>query len=101
MSCRIFTTVIQQITPSGDIGKKWKINIFPVPPDESIKPSHISPEKCNLQPEWFHGHADEGMDMWCDINFLLKYYCTVLLSSVLLLLILLFFIPVCLDILMS
>ncbi|KAK3881250.1 hypothetical protein Pcinc_014302 [Petrolisthes cinctipes] len=48
-----------QVTPSGDIGKKWKVNIFPVPPAEFFKPSRFLPEKCNLNLKWFYGDAEE------------------------------------------
>nr|XP_045581475.1 nucleolar protein 6-like [Procambarus clarkii] len=44
---------VLQITPSGKIGQKWKVNLFPVPPPESFKVRRFSPERSNLQPRWF------------------------------------------------
>ncbi|XP_071514441.1 nucleolar protein 6 isoform X1 [Panulirus ornatus] len=44
---------VLQVTPSGGIGKKWKVNLFPVPPSESFKVSRFSPGRSNLQPKWY------------------------------------------------
>ncbi|KAG7161793.1 nucleolar protein 6-like [Homarus americanus] len=44
---------VLQVTPSGGVGKKWKVNLFPVPPLQSFKATRFSPERSNLQPEWF------------------------------------------------
>ncbi|XP_063886940.1 nucleolar protein 6-like [Scylla paramamosain] len=44
---------VLQITPSGDFGKKWKVNLYPVPDQESFKLTKFSPERSNLEPSWF------------------------------------------------
>ncbi|XP_050699179.1 nucleolar protein 6-like isoform X2 [Eriocheir sinensis] len=48
-SCR----PVLQVTPSGELGKKWKVNLYPVPDQENLKISRFSPERSNLQPKWF------------------------------------------------
>ncbi|XP_045117348.1 nucleolar protein 6-like [Portunus trituberculatus] len=48
-SCR----PVLQVTPSGDFGKKWKVNLYPVPDQESFKLKKFSPERSNLEPQWF------------------------------------------------
>ncbi|XP_068242070.1 nucleolar protein 6 isoform X1 [Palaemon carinicauda] len=49
---------VLQVTPASGIGKKWKVNLFPVPDATSFKLSLFSPERWTVTPTWYFG--DEG-----------------------------------------
>lgn len=53
-----------QIVPSGDLGKKWSVNLFPVPDHEHLKISRFSPERSNLQLDWFFPGEVESNILW-------------------------------------
>ncbi|XP_066977982.1 nucleolar protein 6 [Macrobrachium rosenbergii] len=44
---------VLQVTPAGGIGKKWRVNLFPVPDTTSMKLSLFSPERWTVSPTWY------------------------------------------------
>ncbi|XP_063610087.1 nucleolar protein 6-like [Penaeus indicus] len=53
---------VLQVTPSGGLGKKWKVNLFPVPPSEMFRIGRFAPTKGSLHPKLYMKNYKEDKD---------------------------------------
>lgn len=53
---------VLQVAPSGGLGKKWKVNLFPVPPPEMFRMGRFAPTRGNLHPKIYMENYKEDKD---------------------------------------
>ncbi|XP_042871815.1 nucleolar protein 6-like [Penaeus japonicus] len=51
-----------QVTPAGGLGKKWKVNLFPVPSSESFRMARFAPTRGNIHPKLYLEDYVEGTE---------------------------------------
>lgn len=49
-----------KVTPAGGLGKKWKVNLFPVPSSESFRMARFAPTRGNIHPKLYLEEYVEG-----------------------------------------